>query len=123
MSTKLHVYHFVRIYVVSQTDGEEKNKTLLLQLLPFHAGLKKTESKLNLGRRDSWINFPISQRLAVTTHSSPCAYSHPPTRCQGLRGVALSETIIRDFIIYCSSLRTDSSLQHANLLFSFQTFN
>lgn len=44
-----------------------------------------------------------------------------PQGCQGLKEVALSETIIRDSIIYFSSLRTNSSLQHANLLFKFQT--
>lgn len=75
------------------------------------------EEKPSLGRRDSWINFP-KPSLAAATHVPVLTH---PQGCQGLKEVALSETIIRDFIICFSSLRTNSSLQHANLLFKFQT--
>ena len=59
-----------------------------------------------------WQLPPTPAHVPVLTH---------PQGCQGLKEVALSETIIRDFIIYFSSLRTNSSLQHVNLLFKFQT--
>ena len=59
-----------------------------------------------------WQLPPTPARVPVLTH---------PQGCQGLKEVALSDTIIRDFIICFSSLRTNSSLQHANLLFKFQT--
>lgn len=61
---------------------------------------------------DDWQLPPTPAYVPVLTH---------PQGYQGLREVALSETIIRDFIICFSSLRTHSSLQHANLLFNFQT--
>lgn len=57
---------------------------------------------------------PTPAPVPVLTH---------PQGYQGLREVAPSETIITDFIIHLSSPRTNSSIQHANLLFDFQTSN
>lgn len=54
-----------------------ENQTLLLQPLPFQAGLR--EGKLSHGRKDSWVNSPSPQQLAAATTSIPCTCSHPPT--------------------------------------------
>lgn len=75
---------------------------------PFRLGWEKESWDLEGEISGSTSLAHDDQQLPPTPAHVPVL--RHPQGYQGLREVALSETIIRDFIIYFSSLRTHSSL-------------